>query len=137
MNWRRVGDLFKGLSFHFKICPGIDLRCLDINVTEEIPNHVERDSALQHVHAFRVTKSVWTHRPIQAWDFALRFGEILLKDIANSRPGQALVACVREERLFKLFGAIEAVLLNVVAEKLNRIIHQRYGAHLPTLSQKT
>ena len=32
---------FKGVSFHFEICPGIDLSCLDINVTEEIPNHIE------------------------------------------------------------------------------------------------
>ena len=111
MNWRRVGDLFKGLSFHFKICPGIDLRCLDINVTEEIPNHVERDSALQHVHPFRVSKSMWTHCPIQAWNFALRFGEILLKNITNSRPGQALLACIREERFFKLLGAMEVVFL--------------------------
>src|ERR1700758_1023825 len=109
MNWRRIGDLFKGLSFHFKICPGINLSCLDINVTEEIPNHVERDSALQHVHPLRVSKSMWTYRPIQAWNLALRFGEILLKNITNSRPGQALVACIREERFVKLLGAIEVV----------------------------
>ena len=73
-NWRRISDLLQGLSFHFEICPGINLSCLDINVTEEISNHVERDSALQHVHPFRVSKSMWTHCPIQAWNFALRFG---------------------------------------------------------------
>jgi len=110
-NWRRIGDLFKGVSFHFEICPGINLSCLDINVTEEISNHVERNSALQHVHPFCVSKSMRTHRPIQTWNVALRLGEILLKNITNSRPGQALVACIREERLVKLFGAIEMVFL--------------------------
>ena len=43
-----------------------DIENMSLNVTEEIPNHVERDSALQHVHPFRMSKGMWTHRPIQA-----------------------------------------------------------------------
>lgn len=109
VNRRRIGDLFQGVSFHFEICPGINLSCLDISVPEEIPNHVERDSALQQVHPLRVSKSRWTHRPIQAWNVAVRLGEILWKNITNSRPGPALAACVGKERLVQLFGAIEVV----------------------------
>ena len=46
LNWRRIGDFFKRLSFHFQICPRVNLSCFDIDVTEEIPNHVERDPTL-------------------------------------------------------------------------------------------
>ena len=69
-NRRRIADLLKRVSFHLEICPRVDLSCFDIDVTEEIPNHVERDSALQQVHSFRVAKRMRTHRSVQTRKFA-------------------------------------------------------------------
>ena len=84
-NWRWLGDLLKRLSFHLEICSRVNLSCFDIDVAEEIPNHVERDSALQEVHSFRVPKSMGTQRPVQRWKFASSSDEILLKNITNAR----------------------------------------------------
>jgi len=44
---------------------------------------------------------------------------------------------VLEERLVELFGAIQAVFLDVLAQKLDRAFHQRYRAGLASFSQKT
>jgi hypothetical protein len=44
--------------------------------------------------------------------------------------------CVLEERLVELFGTNEAIFLYVIAQELDRFSHQRYGAHLASLSQK-
>ena len=44
---RRLTDLLKRLPFHLEICPRVDLSCFDVHVTQEVADHVERDSALQ------------------------------------------------------------------------------------------
>jgi hypothetical protein len=41
-----------------------------------------------------------------------------------------------EKRLVKLFGRIQVVFLDVIAQKLCGVSHQRYGSHLASLSQK-
>jgi len=47
-----------------------------------------------------------------------------------------LIARVLEKRLVELFGMIQVVLLQVTAQKLNRICHQRHSAHFAPLAQK-
>jgi hypothetical protein len=47
-----------------------------------------------------------------------------------------LLARVLEKRLVELLGAIEVVFLYVMAQKLDRVSHQRYSAHLVSFSQK-
>jgi hypothetical protein len=46
------------------------------------------------------------------------------------------MARVVEKRFVELFGAIQLVFLQVAAEKLNGVSHQRHSAHFATLSQK-
>jgi hypothetical protein len=46
-----------------------------------------------------------------------------------------LIARVLEKRLVELFGTIKVVFPYVIAQKLNRVSHQRYGAHLAPFSQ--
>jgi hypothetical protein len=46
------------------------------------------------------------------------------------------VARVLEKRLVELFGTIKVVFLHVIAQKLNRVSHQRHSAHFAPLAQK-
>ena len=79
---------------------------------------------------------VRTHFSVQTRTLVSRVDVIFVKDVADSRTRQSLLARVLEERLVELFGTIEVVFLYVIAQKLDRVSHQRYGAHLASLSQK-
>jgi len=105
-------------------------------VAEEVADHVERDSTLQQVHSFCVPQRVRTHLSVQTRTLVSRFDVIFVKDVPDSRTRQSLLARVLEKRLVELFGTIEVVFLYVIAQKLDRVSHQRYGAHLASLSQK-
>ena len=82
-----------------------------------------------------MAERVRTYRSVQSRTLASRLDEIFLKDVADSRTRQSLIARVLEKRLVELFGTIEVVFPYVIAQKLNRISHQRYGAHLAPFSQ--
>ena len=84
-------------------------------MAEEVADHVERDSALQQVHSLGVSERVRTHYPVQAGALVSCFDEILLKDVADSRTRQSLLARVLEKRLIELFGAIEMMFPYVIA----------------------
>lgn len=135
LDWRRVFDFLKRVSFHLQICPRVNLSRFNIHVAEEVADHVERDSALQQVHSFCVSKRVRTHRSAQTRTLVSCSDEIFVKDVADSRTRQSLIARVLEKRLVELFGTIEVVFPYVIAQKLNRVFHQRYGAHLAPFSQ--
>jgi hypothetical protein len=105
-------------------------------VAEEVADHVERDSALQQVHSFCVSKRVRTHCSVQTRAFVSCSDEIFLKDVADSRTRQSLIARVLEKRLVELFGTTEVVFLDVIAYKLDGVFHQRYSAHFASLSQQ-
>ena len=74
----------KRVPFHLEICPGVDLSRFDIHMTEEIANHVERDSTLQQVHSLGMAQRVWTHGTVQTGTLISGSGEIFLKDVADS-----------------------------------------------------
>jgi hypothetical protein len=94
---------------HLEIRPRVNLSRFDIQVTQEIPNHVERDSTLQQVHSFGIAERVRTQRSVQSRTPAACFGEIFLKKVTDSGTRESLVAPVLEKRLGKLFGTIEIV----------------------------
>ena len=81
---RRFGNRLQRLSFHLKICPRVDLSCFDIDVPEEISNHVERDSILQQVHSLGVSQCVRSDYSVQTWAVASSLDEVFLKDVADS-----------------------------------------------------
>ena|SRR6266581_151086 len=112
---RRVADFLKRVSFHLEICPRVDLSRFDICMAQEVPDHVERDSTLQQVHSFRVSKRVWTHRSVQTRTLASRFHQIFLKDVADSRTRESLVAPVPEKGFVELFRTIQVVFVYMVA----------------------
>ena len=85
MNWRRLVDFLKGISFHLQIRPRVNLGCFDIYMAEKVADHVKRDSALQQVHSLCVSERVRTHYPVQAGTLVACFDEIFLKDVADSR----------------------------------------------------
>ena len=82
---RRLADFLKRVPFHLEIGPRVDLSRFDIRMTEEVANHVERDSTLQQVHAFRVSKRVRTHRSVQTRPLPLCTDDVFVKDVADSR----------------------------------------------------
>ena len=41
-----VAEFLKGSSFHFKVCPGIDLSRFDISVAQKIADDLQGDSTL-------------------------------------------------------------------------------------------
>ena len=133
---RGFADFLKGVSFHLEICPRVDLSGFDIHMAQEVPDHVQRDSTLQQVHAFRVSKRVWTHRSVQTGTRVSCFHEIFLKDVTDSGWRQPLVESIPEKRLVELFGTIEVVFAYVVAQKLDRVLHQGHSAHLASFAQK-
>ena len=114
---RRFGDLLQRVSLHLEICPRVDLSCLDIDVPEEVSNHVERDSALQQVHSFGVSQRVRGDYSVQTWALASGSEEVFLKDVADSRTRESLMTRVLEERLVELLGTIQAILLYVPTQK--------------------
>src|SRR6516225_6004959 len=83
-----------------------------------------------------VPQRVRTHFSVQTRTLVSRVDVIFVKDVADSRTRQSLLARVLEERLVELFGTIEVVFLYVIAQELDRVSHQRYSAHLASLSQK-
>ena len=84
---RRVAESLKRGSLHLEICPCIDLSRFDIHMAQEVPDHVEGDSALQQVHSFGVAKHVRSHRSVQTRTLASCFPDMFLKDVADSRTG--------------------------------------------------
>ncbi len=85
LDWRRVIDFLKRVSFHLQICPRVNLSRFDIHVAEEVADHVERDSALQQVHSFCVSKRVRTHCSAQTRTLVSCSDEIFLKEPPSRR----------------------------------------------------
>src|SRR2546429_4145464 len=67
-------------------------------MAEEVADHVERDSALQQVHTLRVSQLMRTYGTVQTRTLASCQDDIFVKDVADSRTGQSLVARVLEKR---------------------------------------
>ena len=83
-DWRRFGDGLQRPSLHLVICPRVDLSCFDIDVPEEVPNHVERNPTLQQVHPFGVSQRVRADCSVQTWALASGSDDIFVKDVADS-----------------------------------------------------
>src|SRR6266576_483434 len=62
--------------------------------------------------------------------------DIFVKDVADSRTRQSFMARIVKKGLVELFGVIQLVFLQVSAENLNRVSHQRHGTHFAPLSHK-
>lgn len=60
-----------------------------------------------------------------------------MKDVTNSGTRQSLMARVLEQGRVELLVALEAVLPNVITQKLSRALHQRDCAGLASFSQET
>ena len=105
---RRFGDFLQRLSFHFEVGSRVDLSCFDIDVPEEVPNHVERDSTLQQVHSLGMPQCVRTHGSVQAGTFASGSDEVFLQHVADSGTRQPLMPRALEQGRVELFGTIEA-----------------------------
>ena len=84
LDQRRLTDFFEGLLLHLQICPGINLSRFDVHVAEEVADHVERDSALQQVHTFRVSQLMRTYGAVQTRTLAACQDNVFVKDVADS-----------------------------------------------------
>ena len=115
LDWGRLIDFLKRLAFHLEIRSRVNLSRFDVHVAEEVADHVERDSALQQVHSLCVAKRVGAYGSVQSRTLASCRDDIFVKDVADSRTRQSLMACVVEERFVELFGAIQLVFLHVTA----------------------
>ena len=45
-NWRFAGDVFQRGALHLQIGPRVDLRRIDVDMTEEVANDLQRHAAL-------------------------------------------------------------------------------------------
>src|SRR6266404_7368691 len=115
LDWRRVIDFLKRVSFHLQICPRVNLSRFGIHVAEEVADHVERDSTLQQVHTLCMPQRVRAYCSVQTRTLASCQDDISVKDVTDSRTRQSLVARVAEKRLVELFGMTQLVFLHVIA----------------------
>ena len=51
----------RAFRLELEVCPCIDLRRFRIHMPQEVADHLERDTALQQMHALRVAQAVWAH----------------------------------------------------------------------------
>ena len=65
LDWGRLIDFLKRVSFHLQIRSRVNLGRFDIHVAEEVADHVERNTTLQKMHSFCVPERMWTYFSVQ------------------------------------------------------------------------
>src|SRR5260370_30961908 len=81
---RAVHRFLKCFPIHLKIRASIDLSCLDVDVTKEVADDLERDATLQQVHTLCVSQAVRTHPLREVRVTSAYRNHILLQEITHT-----------------------------------------------------